>query len=105
MDGPRQDGFDVFLGTYLPPASALGEFQLFVDRRPLIIQSIPYIFAASVFMIAISMLSRPVPNATVWPLRLFIIVWVAICAWCVRFMFAHGMLFVRSSPDIPFDLC
>lgn len=105
MDGPRQDGFDVFLGTYLPPASALGEFQLFVDRRPLIIQSIPYIFAASVFMIAISMLSRPVPNATVWPLRLFIIVWVAICAWCVRFMFAHGMLFVRSSSDIPLDLC
>ncbi|KAI9930967.1 hypothetical protein ASPWEDRAFT_124494 [Aspergillus wentii DTO 134E9] len=95
MDGPRQDGFDVFLGTYLPPDSTLGSFQLFFDRRPIIIQSIPYIFAASIFMILVSMLTKRLPDSTVWPLRLFVIFWIAVCAWCGRFILAHGMLYVN----------
>ncbi|GAB1204412.1 hypothetical protein APSETT445_003065 [Aspergillus pseudonomiae] len=68
LDGPRQDGFDVFLGTYLPPNSTLGNLQLFLDRRPLIIQSIPYILAAGVFMVLISIFTRRLPDAAVnWP--------------------------------------
>ncbi|KAH8428631.1 putative phosphoinositide phosphatase (Sac1) [Aspergillus melleus] len=95
MDGPRQDGFDVFLGTYLPPNSTLGNLQVFVDRRPLIIQSIPYILAAGVFFIMISMLTRRLPDAAVWPLRLFVIVWLVVSAWCARFVLVHGMLYVN----------
>ncbi|GES62490.1 phosphoinositide phosphatase [Aspergillus terreus] len=95
LDGPRQDGFDVFLGAYLPPDSTLGNLRLFLDRRPLIIQSIPYILAAGVFMITVSMLTRRLPDAAVWPLRLFIIFWLVISAWCARFIIAHGMLYVN----------
>lgn len=94
LDGPRQDGFDVFLGTYLPPDSTLGNLRLFLDRRPLIIQSIPYILAAGVFMIMVSMFTRRLPDAAVWPLRLFVIFWLVISAWCARFIIAHGMLYV-----------
>ncbi|KAF7597210.1 hypothetical protein BBP40_008052 [Aspergillus hancockii] len=95
LDGPRQDGFDVFLGTYLPPNSTLGNLQLFFDRRPLIIQSIPYILAAGIFMILVSICTRQLPDAAVWPLRLFIIFWLIVSAWCARFVLAHGMLYVN----------
>lgn len=94
LDGPRQDGFDVFLGTYLPPNSTLGNLQLFLDRRPLIIQSIPYILAAGVFMVLISIFTRRLPDAAVWPLRLFVIFWLVVSAWCARFILGHGMLYV-----------
>ncbi|KAL4929965.1 putative phosphoinositide phosphatase (Sac1) [Aspergillus undulatus] len=95
LDGPRQDGFDVFLGAYLPPQSALGNLQLFVDRRPLIIQSIPYIFAAGLFMILVATFTRRLPDAAVWPLRLFVVFWLFLSSWCARFMIAHGMLYVN----------
>ncbi|KAF4269690.1 hypothetical protein KXX16_000496 [Aspergillus fumigatus] len=95
LDGPRQDGFDVFLGTYLPPDSALGNIQLFVDRRPLIIQSIPYILAAGLFMIFVSIFTKRLPDSAVWPIRIFIFFWVVVSAWCARFIFAHGMLYVN----------
>ncbi|KAL4754179.1 hypothetical protein BDW72DRAFT_166906 [Aspergillus terricola var. indicus] len=95
LDGPRQDGFDVFLGAYLPPESTLGNLRIFVDRRPLIIQSIPYIFAAGVFMIIIATFTRRLPDAAVWPLRLFVVFWLLLSGWCARFMLAHGMLYVN----------
>ncbi|PTU20758.1 hypothetical protein P175DRAFT_0458427 [Aspergillus ochraceoroseus IBT 24754] len=95
LDGPRQDAFDVFLGTYLPPESTLGNLQLFVDRRPLIIQSIPYILAAGMFMVLVATFTRRLPDSAVWPLRLFIVFWLIISAWCARFVLAHGMLYVN----------
>lgn len=97
LDGPRQDGFDVFLGAYLPPDSTIGSFQLFLDHRPLVIQSIPYVLAASIFMITVATFTKQVPEATVWPLRLFVIFWAIIAAWCMRFIYAHGMLYVSYS--------
>lgn len=97
LDGPRQDGFDVFLGAYLPPDSTIGSFQLFLDHRPLVIQSIPYVLATSIFMITVATFTKQVPEATVWPLRLFVIFWAITAAWCMRFIYAHGMLYVSSS--------
>lgn len=97
LDGPRQDGFDVFLGTYLPPDSTIGSYQIFLDHRPLAIQSVPYVLAASGFMITVATLTRRLPDSTVWPLRLFVVMWMAVGAWCVRFIHKHGMLYVRFS--------
>jgi hypothetical protein len=96
MDGPRQDGFDVFLGTYLPSDSTFGNIQLFLDQRPLVIQSIPYILAASVFMVLVALFTRRMPDATVWPLRLFMIFWLLVAVYCFRFVHGHGMLYVSS---------
>lgn len=94
MDGPRQDGFDVFLGTYLPSDTAFANIQLFMDRRPLVIQAIPYIFAASLFMVLVATFTRRLPDAAVWPLRLFMIFWIVIGAYSFRFIHGHGMLYV-----------
>lgn len=98
LDGPRQDGFDVFLGAYLPPDSTLGSFQLFFDHRPLVIQSIPYILAASIFMVTVATFTKQVTDATVWPLRLFALFWTVLAAWCLHFISTHGMLYVSSPP-------
>ncbi|KAL4878427.1 SacI homology domain-containing protein [Aspergillus karnatakaensis] len=95
LDGPRQDGFDVFLGAYLPPESTLGNLQIFVDRRPLIIQSIPFIFAAGIFLITVATFTRRLPDAAVWPLRLFVVFCILLTGWCARFMLSHGMLYVN----------
>jgi hypothetical protein len=95
LDGPRQDGFDIFLGAYLPEDSALGSLLLFIDRRPVIIQAIPFILAASIFMVLVATLTRRLPDAAVWPLRIFFIFWFVVGAYSLRFIFKHGMLYVR----------
>ena len=94
LDGPRQDAFDVFLGTYLPSDVTFANIQLFLDRRPVVIQAVPYVLAASVFMILVAALTRQLPDAAVWPLRLFMIFWMVVGAYCFRFMHGHGMLYV-----------
>ena len=96
MDGPRQDGFDVFLGTYIPSDSTFANIQLFLDQRPLVIQSVPYVLAASVFMILVALFTRRLPDAAVWPLRLFMIFWLLVAVYCFRFVHGHGMLYVSS---------
>ncbi|KAL1974318.1 hypothetical protein VTN31DRAFT_4522 [Thermomyces dupontii] len=95
LDGPRQDAFDLFLGTYLPQDSALGNLLLFVDRRPVVIQAVPYVFAASVFMVLMALFTRRSPDASVWPIRLFMLFWTVVGAYCFRFIIAHGMLYVN----------
>lgn len=103
MDGPRQDGFDVFLGTFLPPDSTIGSFQTFLDRRPLAIQSIPYVLGASIFMITVATFTRQLPDATLWSLRLFVVLWMAVAGWCLRFIYTHGMLYVSAFYFYPGD--
>ena len=95
-DGPRQDGLDLFLGAYLPSPSGFGSQPLFQDRRPVLIQAIPYLLAASFFLILIASLARSRPDSTVWSLRVFMIVWMVIGSWCLHFVYNHGMLYVGS---------
>ncbi|MCJ1435931.1 hypothetical protein MMC27_005307 [Xylographa pallens] len=93
-DGPRQDGFDVFLGVY-QPSTYIGGSLLFADRRPAFIQAVPYILATSFFMVLIASLTRQLPNSTIWPLRFFMVFWCAVGLWCWHFIYTHGMLYVN----------
>lgn len=95
LDGPRQDGFDLFLGTYLPSTYGVGSSMTFKDRRPLIIQAIPYILAASVFIILTALFTRRPPEAAVWPLRLFIVVCMVVGGWSLQFIYSHGQIYVN----------
>ena len=94
LDGPRQDGFDLFLGTYLPATSNIGTSFIFADRRPLIIQSVPYAAAFSLFLAFVGAFSKRLPDSAIWPMRLFIIFWTLIAAWCIYFVINNGMLYV-----------
>ncbi|RMZ86879.1 hypothetical protein DV736_g5899, partial [Chaetothyriales sp. CBS 134916] len=94
LDGPRQDSFDLFLGTYLPSTSGVGLSLTFADRRPLLVQAVPYVLAASVFIIILSILTKRSPESAVWPVRIFTLFCVAVAAWAVQFIIANGILFV-----------
>ncbi|EXJ76076.1 uncharacterized protein A1O5_00584 [Cladophialophora psammophila CBS 110553] len=95
LDGPRQDGFDLFLGTYLPSTYGVGSSLMFTDRRPLIIQAVPYVLAASLFIVFVSVLTRRPPDAAIWPLRIFVILCLVIAGWAFQFIYAHGLLYVN----------
>ncbi|KAF9735056.1 hypothetical protein PMIN03_003978 [Paraphaeosphaeria minitans] len=94
-DGPRQDAFDLFQGTYLPSDSGIGGQLLFADRRPLFIQAIPYTLAASIFLIFVGIFTRRAPEAAVWPLRFIIVVCVATAAVSGNFIWSNGTLYVN----------
>jgi hypothetical protein len=91
QDGPRQDAFDLFLGAYLPSDSSQ---LLFADRRPLFIQAIPYILAASIFFVFVGSFTRRAPEATIWPLRFLIFVFLAMAGACFNFIWSNGTLYV-----------
>ncbi|KAG9228275.1 SacI homology domain-containing protein [Amylocarpus encephaloides] len=92
LDGPKQDSFDLFLGTYLPNPSS---YMVFADRRPLLIQGIPYLLAFCVFFIFVGTFTRRLPDAAVLPMRIFILVWSLVGAWCLNFIYGHGVLYVN----------
>ncbi|KAF2840463.1 phosphoinositide phosphatase-like protein [Patellaria atrata CBS 101060] len=94
-DGPRQDAFDLLLGTYLPSTSNIGSNFMFVDRRPVFVQSIPYIIAGSLFFVLIGALTQRPADATVWPLRVLMLVFLAVAGVCIRFVLTHGTLYVN----------
>jgi phosphatidylinositol 4-phosphatase len=94
LDGPRQDSFDLFLGAYLPPTTGVGS-ALYADHRPVLVQSIPYVLAASLFIVFVSMFTRRAPDSAIWPLRLFLALCFAVGAWSLQFIIAHGMLYVN----------
>jgi len=98
-DGSKQDGFDLFSGAHLPLVSQIGGNVVFGDRRPILIQSIPYIFAASLFFISIATSTRRLPDTTVWPLRFLVLLFIALAAYSLNFIWSHGPLYV--SPELP----
>ncbi len=96
-DGPRQDAFDLFLGTYLPSDSAMSGQLLFADRRPLFVQAIPYILAASIFFIFVGLLTRRAPDAAIWPLRILLLISLVTAGVCGNFIWSNGTLYVSLS--------
>lgn len=96
LDGPRQDAFDLFLGSYLPSTSHIGNGFVFTDTRPLLVQAIPYVLAFSIFFILVSLFTRRLPDAAVLPLRLFMLFWFVVGVWSAYFIFSNGMLYVSD---------
>lgn len=106
-DGPRQDAYDLFLGTHMPSASPSS--LLFVDRRPILIQSVPYILMGAVFL---EFATFFFPDLHASPLKatdldgasikksflstkLFALVWTSVAALAAHFMFRYALLFVN----------
>lgn len=104
FDGPRQDSYDLFLGAYRPGAANIGASLIFTDRRPILIQAIPYIFAFSILMVFVGMFTKRAPDASVLPMRVFIFVWSIVAAWCFSFIFGHGMLYVSHPTFKPLNI-
>ncbi|EPS38751.1 hypothetical protein H072_7471 [Dactylellina haptotyla CBS 200.50] len=93
-DGPRQDAYDLFLGNYLPATSGITSSMMFVDRRPVFIQSIPYILLGSLVFLFAALFTTSDP-AAIYALRFFIGISVLVVLWCGFFVKNHGMLYVN----------
>lgn len=96
FDGPRQDSFDLFLGTYRPGSSTIGTNLIFGDTRPILIQAIPYLLAFSIFIVLVGLFTKRAPDASVLPMRFFLLFWSAVTVWAFHFIFSHGMLYVST---------
>jgi hypothetical protein len=94
MDGPKQDGFDLFHGAYLPSTNHVGGDYVFADRRPLLIQAMPYILAFSIFFVMVGAFTPRLPDSAVLPLRIFILFWFVVTLWSFNFVYSNGMLYV-----------
>ncbi|RKF61784.1 Phosphoinositide phosphatase SAC1 [Golovinomyces cichoracearum] len=98
LDGPRQDAFDLFMGIYIP---STGSELVFVDKRPLLIQSIPYILAFSIFFVMVGICSRPFPGTALLPIKIFTMFWFIVGVWSFVFILKNGMLYVNWPRFIP----
>ena len=103
-DGPRQDAFDLFHGVYLPSSSSSLTSLVFVDKRPVLIQSIPYVLAGCLFFVFVAALTRTRPDTVIWPLRLIAILCLLAAAWCANFIWSNGPLYV-STPATLVTFC
>lgn len=89
-DGPRQDGFDLFLGNHKPFENLDAPFY---DSRPVTYQAIPYLIFGSVIMLVAASLF-PKAN-TPWLVgKLFTLFWVGLFSFSLKFLFDHGLQFV-----------
>jgi hypothetical protein len=102
-DGPRQDSFDLFLGAYKPDTAPLG-VQHFADRRPVAVQSMPYILGMCVFFVAVSLGTSRLPDSTVWPLRIFTLTCLGVASYSAKFILGPGSVYV-SLPPLRSYLC
>ncbi|KAH6685424.1 SacI homology domain-containing protein [Plectosphaerella plurivora] len=92
FDGPRQDGFDLFLGAYRADTDLGGAGLIFADRRPVLIQSVPYLLAFSIFLVLVALFTKTDSLLTI---RLFILFWILVAGWSASFIVGHGMLYVN----------
>ncbi|GAM89468.1 hypothetical protein ANO11243_075060 [Dothideomycetidae sp. 11243] len=94
-DGPRQDAFDLFLGAFTPGQKGIGAANTFSDTRPVFVQAMPYILAGCLIFILTSLFTSRLPNATIWPLRIFTLVCLVSALWIARFILLNGTLYVN----------
>ena len=96
-DGPRQDAFDLFLGAFRPDPAGLGSANQFADTRPVAVQAMPYILAGCLLFVLTSLFTSRMPDATIWPLRVFTLICLFTALWVGRFITQHGSLYVGLS--------
>lgn len=93
-DGPRQDAFDLFLGAHLPRApSTVVASRLFVDRRPPVVQAVPYVLIAAVLLELLAFLT-PRGATAILVMRVFTLFWLLVGLWAAAFLLRYGILYV-----------
>ncbi|KAK9459294.1 SacI homology domain-containing protein [Lipomyces oligophaga] len=99
FDGPRQDAFDLFLGNHHPQEVSETPF---VDHRPLLIQSMPYVAYGALLMIGAA-LFLPRENDTKLSIRLFVGIWIIVLGYSIYFISSNGLAYVNWPRLVPLD--
>ncbi|ODV87519.1 hypothetical protein CANARDRAFT_26918 [[Candida] arabinofermentans NRRL YB-2248] len=98
-DGPRQDGYDLFLGNTLPYENATSPFQ---DMRPSSTQAMPYGLMASLFILVTTIMY---PNGSLFESRNFAFLSLvsAIAAYTFKTIVSQGVQYVNWPKLCPLD--
>lgn len=91
FDGPRQDGFDLFLGNHLPFKTLESPFR---DMRPISYQAMPYLVFGSLIL-TISALLFPKEDSSWVMNKLFLVIWIALLGFSIKFLLDHGLQYVN----------
>lgn len=90
-DGPRQDGYDIFLGNALPYEIVNSQFQ---DVRPAATQAIPYVLLASL-TILFTTLIYPKGSLLDFKNCSFLAICVTVLGFSLRYIVKNGIQFVN----------
>ncbi|CCA67182.1 probable SAC1-recessive suppressor of secretory defect [Serendipita indica DSM 11827] len=108
FDGPRQDAFDLFTGTWVPrgPSSA---YALFFDPRPLHTRAMPYVMSFAIFMIFAGLTlprtsgmalqeasagNTDENNNADYSLTYYFLFWISVVTATFAYIRAHGVEYV-----------
>ncbi|EGO02783.1 hypothetical protein SERLA73DRAFT_102758 [Serpula lacrymans var. lacrymans S7.3] len=91
FDGARQDAFDLVTGTWIPHKNPSIALSLVVDRRPLVIRSMPYILSFSLFMICAGL---TLPRTSDYSLFYYFMLWFIMACLSIVFIMIHGIEYV-----------
>ncbi|KAL3231311.1 Phosphatidylinositol-3-phosphatase SAC1 [Nakaseomyces bracarensis] len=91
-DGPRQDSYDLFLGTFKPFST--GVVSPFTDRRPLIIQAIPIALYAALTVMGATILFPKGTFTNSKNLLYFVCASMTLAA-CFQFLIKNGIQYVN----------
>jgi len=89
-DGPRQDGFSLFLGDYAQPVGNLP----FVDRRPVGIQALPYLGGGCALVTVLSILYPSETHSTLFN-SVVTLAFALVAVVSTKVVFAHGLQYVN----------
>ncbi|EMD41635.1 hypothetical protein CERSUDRAFT_128571 [Gelatoporia subvermispora B] len=97
FDGARQDAYDLMTGAWVPRRGWTPS-ALVRDDRPLIIRAAPYAMNFSLFMICAGL---TLPRTSEYSLFYYFLLWFAILALSLVFIFAHGIEYVNWPRLLP----
>ncbi|QRW08596.1 recessive suppressor of Secretory defect protein [Ceratobasidium sp. AG-Ba] len=91
FDGPRQDAFDLMTGTWVARRFPTTGMNLILDKRPLLIRSMPHVAAFSIFMILAGL---TLPRTSEYSLVYYNAIWFIFLVIATIFISIHGTAYV-----------
>ncbi|KDQ54793.1 hypothetical protein JAAARDRAFT_37897 [Jaapia argillacea MUCL 33604] len=98
FDGPRQDGFDLVTGVWVPRRGPSFSGFLLADDRPLVVRAMPYVLFFSIFMICAGL---TLPRTSEYSLFYYFTLWLTLLSLSLIFIFIHGIDYVSWPRLIP----
>ncbi|KAF4605523.1 hypothetical protein EYR40_004309 [Pleurotus pulmonarius] len=98
FDGPRQDGFDLVTGAWIPRKNPSLALHLITDSRPLVTRSMPVVAYFALFMICAGL---TLPRTSDYNLAYYFIIWISVLSAALIFIVLYGIDYVSWPRLLP----